>query len=66
MKIIVPGDKEKARLKNLCPKLFECPDCGCKFEATREEYKYGTQLDYGPFMTCPCCGKTYVEPMKGS
>lgn len=63
MKIIVPGDLEKARLKNLCIKTFECPDCGCKFEATSEEYEYGTQLDYGPFMTCPCCGKTSVEPM---
>lgn len=47
MKIIVPGDLEKARLKNLCIKTFECPDCGCKFEATSEEYEYGTQLDYG-------------------
>lgn len=64
MKIIVPGDLEKARLKNLGIKTFECPDCGCKFEATSEEYEYGSQLDYGPFMTCPCCGKTYVEPMK--
>lgn len=64
MKIIVPGDLEKARLKKLYPKIFECPDCGCKFEATSEEYEYGSQLDYGPFMTCPCCGKTYVEPMK--
>lgn len=64
MKIIVPGDLEKARLKKLYPKIFECPDCGCKFEATSEEYEYGTQLDYGPFMTCPCCGKEYVEPVK--
>lgn len=64
MKIIVPGDLEKARLKNLGIKTFECPDCGCVFEATSEEYKYETQPDYGPFMTCPCCGKTSVEPKK--
>lgn len=64
MKIIVPGDLEKARLKKLYIKIFECPDCGCKFEATSEEYKYGSQIDYGPFMTCPCCGKKYVEPIR--
>lgn len=63
MKIIVPGDLEKARLKKLYIKIFECQDCGCKFEATSKEYKYGNQIN-GPFMTCPCCGKKYVEPIR--
>lgn len=61
MKIIKQGDLEKARQKNLCPKRFIWPDCGCIFVANNTEYTWGDQRDPGPFATCPCCKRNYVD-----
>lgn len=61
MEIIKQGDKEKARKKKLDIRRFVCPDCDCVWTATNEEYSYGNQLDPGPWMDCPCCGKKFVD-----
>lgn len=61
MEIIKQGDKEKARKKKLDIRRFVCPDCDCVWTATNEEYSYGNQLDPGPWMDCPCCGKKFVN-----
>ena len=41
MKIIKPGDLEKAKRKTLQPLSFSCPDCGCVFIAGNTEHKWG-------------------------
>lgn len=57
MKILRKGNLEN--LKN--PKRFECKDCGCLFEATKEEYKVDTQSDKPKYYCeCPTC-KTRVN-----
>lgn len=61
MEIIIPGDLEKARKKNLRPLQFTCPDCECIFVAGNNEYEWGSQLEPGPYATCPCCGRKNVD-----
>lgn len=61
MKIIEQGDREKAKQIRLDICRFRCRNCNCVWEAGNDEYTYGTQREPGPYMTCPCCGKKYVE-----
>lgn len=52
MKIIKEGDLNK--LKKI--KRFECKECGCIFEAEKNEYKHGSQYnDTYYYCECPFC-----------
>ncbi len=51
--IILKQGTSEAILK---PKRFLCNRCGCYFEANKNEYYYGTQIEPGPFCKCPNCG----------
>ncbi len=54
MKIIKEGDLNK--LKKI--KRFECKECGCIFEAEKNEYKQGSQYnDIYYYCECPFCHK---------
>lgn len=58
MKVIIPGDIE--RTKRII--RFTCRDCGCVWEAGKDEYTYNFDQKDGEYssMKCPCCGtKTY-------
>ena len=59
MKIIKEGDLKK--LKKI--KRFECKECGCIFEAEKDEYKWDSQYNVTYYYcTCPCCNQTvYTE-----
>ena len=59
MKIIKEGDLKK--LKKI--KRFECKECGCIFEAEKDEYKWGNQYNETYYYcACPCCNQTvYTE-----
>lgn len=53
MKILKEGNLEKAKK----PAIFTCFDCGCQFEANKDEYRLEEgQRDYYPLCDCPCCG----------
>lgn len=58
MKIIKEGDLEKLNKSMMQSVIFECERCGCKFEATREEYElkvyYGTGDEWLQ-SKCPFC-----------
>lgn len=52
-------------------KIFDCSECGCRFKATSEEYKYigsDSTLDFAMRLTridyyvciCPCCGDACI------
>lgn len=64
MEIIKQGDKERAYRKHLDIRKFVCPDCCCVWTASNKEYTYGNQREPGAWMTCPCCGKTFVDACK--
>lgn|GEM_PF-3699450 len=54
MRIIVEGDLTRLTDR----RMFECPMCGCMFEASSREYVpdyNGNEVDYRAI--CPCCGK---------
>ena len=51
MKILIEGDLNRLRRT----RVFWCKNCGCEFEATREEYKEN-QIE-GVYCRCPCCGR---------
>ena len=54
MIVIIPGDLNRLEDR----RAFECPVCGCVFEASKREYvpEYSkTDIDYRA--VCPCCGK---------
>ena len=53
MKIIVNGNLKS---KKHTVRRFECPDCGCIFEANENEFNYPAS-PYGSIYTskCPCC-----------
>ena len=58
IKIIKPGKKPDTTER------FECPHCGCVFEADRDDYglagdAYGDQWAY---MTCKTCGRKVYKP----
>ena len=59
MKIIKEGDIKL--LKRV--KRFECPDCGCIFEADKGEYQCGSQYNQEYYSCkCPTCGRwTHTE-----
>lgn len=60
MKIIKPGDL--SRIKKI--KRFECPKCGCVFEADKEEYQHHASWRNIDVYACKCptCdGKCYLE-----
>lgn len=55
MKIIKQGDLNK--LKRI--KQFECKECGCIFEADKNEYKIGSQYNETYyFCVYPTCKNT--------
>lgn len=65
MKIIKEGNLECLKAK----KRFACPDCGCIFEATKDEY-YGVELQLDQATACPCpyCGREvfWTKPLEHS
>lgn len=61
MEVLRMGDKELAQKKRERRYRFLCEDCMCVFIAKEGEYKWGTQREPGPYSTCPCCGKEYIE-----
>ncbi len=55
VKIIKEGDP--GRLK--ATKRFQCDECGCVFEADKDEYQSDMQYNTAYFYCkCPCCGKS--------
>lgn len=56
MKILRKGTIDKNKIK-----LFECPECGCLFEATKNEYKtnFYKNKKYA-YCDCPCCDYTII------
>ena len=59
MKIIKEGNLDK--LKKI--KRFECKECGCIFEAEKDEYKWDSQYNETYYYcACPCCNQiVYTE-----
>lgn len=58
MKIIRQGDPD--RLHKV--KRFMCRECGCIFEADKEEYKTGNQYNESyVWCECPYCANTAHE-----
>lgn len=56
MKIIQHGTPK------VTTKIFECSDCGCVFEAEKDEYTYGVQYNEEYYYCkCPECGKQANE-----
>ena len=56
MKIIVNGDSSKAK----AIKRFKCNNCGCVFDAEKEEYEIADSLaqqkeNLEAYCYCPCC-----------
>lgn len=62
MKILSEGDPNLS----LRPIVFLCLNCGCKFEATKHEYK--VEQREGPYCQCPCCGDwiSYAANLKNA
>lgn len=62
MKIIKKG----VIIKNKKVKTFICPECGCIFEATEDEYQIKEEETYGGYIgtyyiiNCPYCFKHLV------
>lgn len=54
MRIILPGDLEKAKKVFEAPKVFTCNVCNCIFEATNEEYKFEDFCRNEYLYTCEC------------
>ena len=63
MKILIPGDKEKAKRNFEAPKAFTCDACGCVFEATIVEYKFEgyCRNEYTYSCICPTCGNNVMH-----
>ena len=59
IKIIKPGKKPETIVR------FECPRCGCVFEATRDDYGLvcGTRGRQWAYMTCPTCWYKVYKPL---
>ena len=58
IKILEHGNPEK-------PVVFKCLCCGCKFEATKEDYKiYDEQLETILEIDCPECNEHIVQAKK--
>lgn len=51
---------------NIKTKIFTCPECGCIFEATDDEYEILKSETYGGYIgtyfkiTCPYCFKHLI------
>jgi len=46
------------------PIIFDCPNCGCKFEAIRSEYKwqFSQREDESWYeVKCPCCNQRVTK-----
>ena len=61
MKILKPGDLSLIKRT----KRFECRNCGCIFQADKDEYKINHQYneEYA-YCQCPFCHKTVYGEMK--
>ena len=61
MKIIKQG-LSKEELEKINNKKFECSNCNCIFEASKNEYESEEDYIYTTyFCKCPNCGKTAFE-----
>ena len=56
--VILKEGNPQAALK---PKRFLCGKCGCYFEANRNEYNPGTQIEPESWCKCPTCGSVVYE-----
>lgn len=62
MTVLKDGDLDRAKQSVLKPRRFECEQCGCEFEANKDEYKEAFQYnETSYFCKCPCCGTTVYE-----
>ncbi len=62
MTVLKDGDPDRAKQSVLKPRRFECEQCGCEFEANKDEYKVASQYnEISYFCKCPCCGTTAYE-----
>lgn len=58
MKILKQGSKEKLRqalIKKHRIMIFECNQCGCKWEADADKGEVRSSQIDGDFATCPFC-----------
>ncbi len=62
MKVIKQG-KSKEELKAILNKTkrFECPTCGCIFEADEDEYDVDNDFYSSFYCKCPNCGRNGFE-----
>ena len=57
MKVIKEGDLAAAERLHMAIKHFICPDCGCIFEANKNEYETCYQYNEASYgCKCPTCG----------
>lgn len=62
MTILKDGDLDHIIQVVLKTRRFECEQCGCEFEANKDEYKVVSQYnEISYFCKCPCCGATAYE-----
>lgn len=55
IKVVKEGDPNRLKAS----KRFQCDECGCVFEADKDEYQSDMQYNTMYFYCeCPCCGKT--------
>ncbi len=60
MKIIKAGNINKVNKT----RQFTCPECGCIFEADKDEYVFSMDVYGQPdgyYVTCPYCNSHYTE-----
>lgn len=60
MKILEPGNPPDPRM----PIIFRCENCGCKFEAYKDEYKwqYSQRENTSWYeVRCPCCDQLVTK-----
>lgn len=63
MKIIIPGDLKKLNKT----KQFTCKNCGCLFEANKDEYYIGAQYNEEYYYCkCPFCDKLVYGEIKNN
>ena len=63
MKILKPGNPPDPRK----PIIFQCKNCGCKFEAYKDEYKQQynqREIKWWYEVKCPCCDQLVTEEVK--
>ncbi len=62
MTVLKEGNCDCAKMLVLKIRRFKCDQCGCVFEANKDEYKSVAQYnDIYYFCKCPCCGENANE-----